>query len=93
MHAVFCHTGALESVGVKDWSVHVFETYDEAREWALAKLLEAGELTKEGDVWKIGPDAIEPDEDPLDAFQWSLEVLEFFHIYEAFDHRIKVVAT
>lgn len=98
MYAVFCFIDDVDFYDVcpnGEMTVHLFESQQEALDWAIELLIDRGDLLMHDDTYVLA-EAWENDgrfchhyrdkEDALIAWQESLAPLMFFHLAEVKDH-------
>jgi hypothetical protein len=87
MVGVFFMSETLVVPGVADQSIHLFDTEADAQNFIFDKLVEAGEIEIDDSQFVFGDQRFVSREDAVDAVQGSLGMMEYFHAYEAIDHR------
>jgi len=87
MFGVFLMSSNIELEGLKDCSIHLFDTEDKAKEFVFNKLVEAGDIDIDDSDYVVGGERFDSRDDAVDAVQDAFDAMEFFHVYPVVDHR------
>jgi hypothetical protein len=87
MFGVFFMSEMIRVEGLKDLSIHVFDTEADAKGFIFDKLVEAGEIEVDGAEFLVDETRFGSREEAVEAVQDSFGMTEYFHCYAAFDHR------
>ena len=87
MVGVFFMADTFTVPGLTDQSIHVFDTNTEAQEFIFNKLVDAGEIEIDDSDFVVGENRFDSRDDAVEAVRDGFGMMEYFHIYDAVDHR------
>ena len=84
---VFCFSEIRWSAEIED-RIHLFASEDDAYQWMAERLMDGMEIELDGmtEQWVFSGETFGTDRQVVEAWQDSLEPLEFFHVYPAVSH-------
>lgn len=87
MYAVFFMSETLDIPGIEDQTIHVFDDKRSANEFIFEKLVEIRHIVLDGSGYVVDGERFDNQKEAVMAVQDTFGSIEFFHAYEAVEHR------